>query len=167
MNYLSLTLGERLKILIDESGLSRKKLTVDINEKLGDGTISEATITRTVSNELNPTQRTLRTFAQYFNISVDWLLGLSDARTLDISIQAAIKTTGLSEEVIGILQEYKKHCSEDYASITDVQYPIIDLDFINYILPLLLKAKANKTPNSKCSRLSLRRATGAAEREEP
>lgn len=41
--------------------------------------------------------------ASYFDVTTDYLLGLSDVKSYDASIRAMEKMTGLSEEAIGII----------------------------------------------------------------
>ena len=63
--------SERLKELRNENGLSQ----VEVGKKLG---VTQSTIAKWESNEREPAQEMLVEIAKFFNISTDYLLGLSD-----------------------------------------------------------------------------------------
>ena len=52
-----------------------------------------------------PDGKTLITLAQNFNVTTDWLLGLTDTRTVDTDFASACKTLGLSEKAAKALAE--------------------------------------------------------------
>jgi transcriptional regulator with XRE-family HTH domain len=59
-----------------------------------------------------PTLGKLIELSEYFGVSTDYLLGLSDTKSLDTSVQAACELTGLSEKaVVGLisLSDIEKH----------------------------------------------------------
>ncbi|MDR0916821.1 MAG: helix-turn-helix domain-containing protein [Oscillospiraceae bacterium] len=72
--------GEVLRDLLDESGLSQKQLAAKLN-------IAPSTLGNYVRNEREPDFKTLKRFAEFFNVTVDYLLdnrtaqGLSRAET--------------------------------------------------------------------------------------
>ena len=51
----------------------------------------------------SPDWETIVKIAKYFNVSTDWLLGISDFKTVSADIQNAINVTGLSESAIETL----------------------------------------------------------------
>lgn len=59
----------------------------------------------------SPDWETLVTLAQYFGVSADWLLGLSDTQSLDTNIQEVCVYTGLSEETVTKLHTFRD-CSQ-------------------------------------------------------
>ncbi len=89
----SAPLASRLSGLITDSDALRKYLDVSaqaINQyKLG--------ISR-------PSLENLCKIADFYNVSVDYLLGRTGTKTVNEDIQGACKTTGLSENAIGCLQ---------------------------------------------------------------
>jgi transcriptional regulator with XRE-family HTH domain len=52
------------------------------------------------SGQSSPDFSTLIKIAKYFNVSTDWLLGISDIRSSDTDLQAVCEYTGLSEKAI-------------------------------------------------------------------
>ncbi len=59
--------GDILRQLIDERNLTQKQLGADLN-------IAPTTIGNYVRNEREPDYATLKTFAKYFHVSIDFLL---------------------------------------------------------------------------------------------
>lgn len=67
---------------------------------------SRQTISQYVNGTSEPPYDTLVVIADYFNVSIDYLLGRSTTKTTDVSIQAACKTTGLSETSVRRLHAF-------------------------------------------------------------
>ena len=67
------TLGERLNILINETGKTNK----DVGKELG---IKDSTLSGYVTGRREPTIQSLIKFAVYFDVTVDYLIGHSDIR---------------------------------------------------------------------------------------
>jgi DNA-binding XRE family transcriptional regulator len=66
----------------------------------------------------SPDWETLSKLAQYFGVSADWLLGLSDTQSTDADIQMVCEYTGLSEEVITDLHSRNmKHGPRDNEAV--------------------------------------------------
>ena len=81
---------ERLRKLMDESQSTRE-------------TIAKAfDCDRTITPEF------IIKYAEYFNVSTDYLLGLSNVKSTDKAVQFISKHTGLSDRAIELLQKYKK-----------------------------------------------------------
>lgn len=70
-------IGERLKLLIEETGLQQQKIA-DI---LG---MSISTFNGYVTSKREPPVEKLNEFARYFNVSVDYLTGNSDIRNTNL-----------------------------------------------------------------------------------
>lgn len=94
--------GDRLKILRDEKKLTQTDLANIIN-------ISGRVIGYYESNERFPKdQQALVCIANYFNVSLDWLLGRTDIRSFsqDGSHILNIDLSCLAEEDINKIKEY-------------------------------------------------------------
>ena len=91
----------RLNKLIDESD-NAKETKAGLKEALG--VQSDETIRLYTNGQGFPSTQKLLKIARYFNCSLDYLIGLSDVRNPDASLQGACNYTGLSEESIEILR---------------------------------------------------------------
>lgn len=80
-----MTLGERLKNLRLEKGISQTDLAQQFN-------IARSTLSQYESNQRTPSDEIKLKFSQYFNVSTDYLLGISDIRnyTEDPNITIAL-----------------------------------------------------------------------------
>ena len=63
--------GDKLRVLIEEQGITQKELASHLN-------IAPSTVSSYVQNTREPDFATLKSFAKYFNVSIDYLL---DCRT--------------------------------------------------------------------------------------
>lgn len=70
--------------------------------------ITAQTLGRYEKGERKPDIEVLKMLAEYYQVSTDYLLGLSDVHSVDADIQTACKVTGLSEEAIVNLKEIQK-----------------------------------------------------------
>lgn len=70
---MEITIGERLKQLVRERGLEQQEVAIQLNLKI-------PTFNGYVSNKREPSISKLKLLAEYFNISVDYLIGYSDVR---------------------------------------------------------------------------------------
>lgn len=93
---MSKILAERLTKARITSGYTQN----EIAELLGCGRV---TITNYESGRRNPDIDTLVKLSQYYNVSADYLLGLSDAQTNDKGVQFICDYTGLSEKSVKYL----------------------------------------------------------------
>lgn len=111
INNLSLTMGKRLKEEREKCGLSHEKLRAALLEKYGVEISKDSLINYEVSDE-NHTKKYknngmrveyLRYFADFYGVSADWLLGLSEESTVDSDIRKVCQYTGLSSGTIEFL----------------------------------------------------------------
>lgn len=93
--------GERLLNLREE----REETQADLAKAIG---ITRQSLSRYETNERTPNIDLIFRVAKHYNVSADYLLGLSKVQSLDNDIQIACKVTGLTEESIKKLQEIKK-----------------------------------------------------------
>jgi transcriptional regulator with XRE-family HTH domain len=87
---------ERLKELIDNSGVSRQVIA----DKIG---CDVSTITKQYNGDRNITVDYVIKYAKYFNVSTDYLLGLSTAPTTDKDIKFICDYTNLNEDSVNTL----------------------------------------------------------------
>jgi len=66
-------LGERLKLLRKEKGLSLDELGAALN-------MPKSSLSRYETGTSDPSIETVRKIARYFNVSIDWLAGETDVR---------------------------------------------------------------------------------------
>lgn len=90
---------ERASKLIFNSGKTQAELVKALG--LSNGTIAN------LKNKKGqvPSADTVCALSNYFNVSTDWLLGLTDTKSTDKATQELCATLGLNEETINILQE--------------------------------------------------------------
>lgn len=113
----SIKMGKRLKALREETTLNEKKLShVALKEKLKEQygiDISRDSLMNYEVSEVNHSKfgtnlkmsvEYLNCLANFYGVSTDYLLGLSDVKTIKEDIQVACKTTGLSADAIKALQ---------------------------------------------------------------
>ncbi len=89
----------RLRTLMKERDITQKQLADVV-------AMRPQTISLYVQGQSAPDINCLKKIAEYFSVSADWLLGLSDAKSIDGDIKAACKVTGLSEAAIKIVQYF-------------------------------------------------------------
>ena len=107
------TFQERLKDLIDREKKSTKKFQKEIADDLS---INASDLSRycDTSEPKNPTIKNLIKIADYFNVSVDYLVCRSDVETDDERLKIACDYTGLSIDFIQFLHNNKGNIDELY-----------------------------------------------------
>ena len=78
---------------------------------------------------------TLYKLAEYYNVSVDYLLGRTDVKTLDMDISGCCKLTGLSEAAAKKIIEFSS--KKSYRAYTDLLSLFIENPNMEYFLNLL------------------------------
>lgn len=73
-------IGNKLKILRTERDMSMEMLVADLNRIYGLN-LTKSMISRWERNENDPSLTYASAIVKYFNVSLDWLLGLTDKRT--------------------------------------------------------------------------------------
>ena len=113
---LSLKMGERLRKLRKSRDLSYERLQAAISEKYGVEISKDSLINYEVSDE-NHTKRFknngmrveyLRYFSDFYHVSADYLLALSDIKATDSTTRDICEKTGLSEHTISRLMQDDK-----------------------------------------------------------
>lgn len=93
---------DRLKELIDKSEFNQR----EVAEEIG---ISKQTISFYVNGKRLPDIDTVYKLSKFFQISSDYLLGLSDVHSFDLDVKAIHETIGLSDKAIEKLKGYHKY----------------------------------------------------------
>lgn len=65
----------------------------------------------------NPTLEDIKILKEYFNVSADYLLGLSDAATNDKDLQFICDYTGLSANAVKVLLMYTNYTDNEFSKI--------------------------------------------------
>ena len=109
INFESEVFCNRVKNLFGDIG------QMELAEKIG---ISQGVISSIKNNKAKaPAADTIFRIARYFNVSADYLLGLSDVASVDVDLQAVCNYTGISEKSVQLLHELKKYNIHDAAEI--------------------------------------------------
>lgn len=91
--------GRRIKQLREEKGLTQEKLSKEIN-------ISRDVLGRYETDRTVPTDNLIR-IAQYFKTTTDYLLGLTDSKSIEEDNQVISNKIGFDDEDIKILEHLK------------------------------------------------------------
>ncbi len=90
------TFPTRLRELMESYGTTQKKLADAIDMR-------PQTVSLYTTGQSFPDVNTLKKIAEFFNVSADYLLGLTDVKKPDATIQAICEYTGLSEHAVSVL----------------------------------------------------------------
>lgn len=88
----------RLRKLMEDQSITQKKLA-DVIE------MRPQTVSLYTTGQSAPDVNTLRKMAEFFHVSSDYLIGLTDVQKPDTTIQAIYEYTGLSEKAVSLLHE--------------------------------------------------------------
>ena len=113
--------GARMPVFRDRFNLLRGDRTqAEFAAALG---MSRATVAFYCAGDRIPDALTLRDIAEKCDVSTDWLLGLTDAKNRDATVQTLCYKTGLSEDAVHCLRGLAQNRNEGY-----------ELEFIDYLL---------------------------------
>lgn len=121
-------IGLRIARLREEKGLSQQQLTEEL-EKYG-LKVRRETVTQWENGTRDlKTEYTIK-LSEYFNVSADYLLGLSEIPSRNETIQSINEYTGLSQDAVAALHT-EKHLNEreisDFISFLTVSEPLPNL----------------------------------------
>lgn len=120
---------ERLRKLIDRSKKTRQELATALG-------CDTSMVTKHYNGDRAVSVDFLVKYAQYFNVTTDYLLGLSDEHTTDTNLNAVCKYTGLSAKAIQKIQSRKK----DLFFKECLEFLIKDEDFFDKISSYLFSS---------------------------
>lgn len=102
-----MTLGEKIKEIRKENNLNQS----EFGKLFG---LTQNTITNIENDKRLPTYEILTEISKQFNVSTDYLLGVSEAKTSNIELKAICDYTGLTEEAVNKLHEMLVIDDENY-----------------------------------------------------
>ncbi len=100
MSYME-QVGKKIRELREETSTPQQKIA----DLLG---VTRQSLSLYEKGERTINVEALGKLAEFFNVSADYLLGLSDVKSTEQDIQAACEVTGLSEYAISAFNELKK-----------------------------------------------------------
>ena len=95
------TIGCRINQLLAEKDVKQK----DLAKELG---VTDNTVSYFVSGARKPNIEQIIKIAKYFNVSTDYILGVSNAKTTNAALKGVCEYTGLSEANIRRLNSYSE-----------------------------------------------------------
>ncbi|KAF5077565.1 helix-turn-helix protein [anaerobic digester metagenome] len=98
-NSVTKGFSEKLRDLISLSGKSIKQLSLELG-------IPSGSLSKYQNDAAEPGINNLYKIAEYFNVSTDYLLGLSNVKSFDLDIKAISEKTGLSDDAVQILANF-------------------------------------------------------------
>lgn len=102
-----------LRKLMEDRNVTRKKLSEICSVKA-------QSVSQWANGETRPDILSLTKIAEFFNVSTDYLLGLTDAMTTDKATKELCATLGLSESSISLLLKNTPLYSEEWTKADDV-----------------------------------------------
>lgn len=145
---LSFTMATRLKQLREEKGLSHQRLSESLAKTLGFTISKDSLINYEVATEHHSTPyknlgmrvEYLHALAAFYEVSTDYILGLTDTKSPSQDVKDACEITGLSEQSVRALLYFKKpeenNCFSDNekdAGVLEYAVAMVD-DFISFAL---------------------------------
>lgn len=119
--------GKIIKELREQAGESQEQLAIALNAP------NRETIARWENGSRDLKREHIIAIAQHFNVSADYILGLSSVSSVNEDIQTVCKVTGLSEENAKLLSDFDVH--KDIINYF-LEARISDSDFIDPITTL-------------------------------
>lgn len=134
-----LTIGERLKDARVDFNKHKKQTIKEVSDATR---IPQSTLSEIENDKREPGAGIIRKLAEHYGVSADFLLGLSDIRTADITAQSVIEYTGLSEDNVKTLHCMSYSAGGPIIAEEDGDVTIIDgnkpfLDCLNDLLDAL------------------------------
>lgn len=122
--------SKRLAEVMNEQRLSQIELVALCNNKIGKGSLCDW-----LSGKTEPKIYSVKEIAKALNVSVDYLLGLSDVKTPDIKRQAISRELGLSDKAIETFKRLNnKRGSRSHSELLSC---LLESDNLEYLLGLL------------------------------
>lgn len=137
------TFGERLKLVRNEKNLTLDKLA----EILG---TTKATLSRYENNLREPKNEFTHKCANFFQVSVDYLLGRTDVRTVQKKANPSSLTSKESEELDKdankMIDDLKLSLSKNREYLSEKDYEVLLISTRNLLETMAKKNKEKYTP---------------------
>lgn len=139
----SFSMAARLKQLREEHGLSHQKLSDTLDEMLDISISKDSLIKYEVATEHHSTPfknlgmrvESLTALASFYNVSTDYILGLTDIRSPSADTQAIIAQTGLTEDNVSLLEGFQSQkLTAHLGFLNDLISVIMESDMIVHYL---------------------------------
>lgn len=129
--------AEKLRTLFDESKKTQKELISYIEERTGKAPTRQAVSMWLRGN--SPDIKTIPIIANFFGVTVDYLITDTDIKTTDTNIKAVCEYTGLSEKSIEKIIKLK-----DEPKCLKMLNCLVEIGFIEYLAIILRKIQLSK-----------------------
>lgn len=94
----------RLRLLMEKAGTNQGDLAAHLG-------VTRQAVSHYCTGQSSPDWKAIAKIAEYFQVSADYLLGISDVQSVDATLQAACEYTGLSEDSAKLM--HTQNCSAD------------------------------------------------------
>lgn len=128
-------IGDRINTLLAETNTDQKQLAEELNVKAN-------VISYYCGGIRQPPLKHLIAIAKFFNTSVDYLLSLSDVKSLDTDIKSVCSFTGLSEKSIQKLADLTKYNNGSFKNCLDLFFTNPKFDMLPIALRKYLNTKS-------------------------
>ena len=122
----SFTIAARLKQLREEAGLSHVKLRDCLGGVISRDSLINYEVERVEHSSslknLGMSVKNLCALAEFYHVSTDYILGLTDIRSPSAEMQTACQITGLNEESIRLLRNYMEVSDGEYSHVERFGY---------------------------------------------
>lgn len=131
-------IGSRINSALVFSNKRQKELAANLG-------VTDNTISYFCNGKRVPNTGQIIKIARFFNVSSDWLLGLSDVKSYDADLKSVCNYTGLNEMAIAALSLYNK----DFSSHIDTINLLISEGLFHDLAKSLSLIKSAETENQK------------------
>lgn len=122
----------RLKELRESQGLTLQNLADETG-------INRVTLTNYENGNRHPDERALTIIAKYFEVSLDYLVGISNVKSYDADVHSICEYTGLNEQVVKTLNRIRDKVDEnDMESKTRISFDMLNTINTIFLNPYLL-----------------------------
>jgi transcriptional regulator with XRE-family HTH domain len=160
---MKLTTGEKLKDERVKRNLTSKQVCDEIEKKYG-YRLAEATYNEMENDKQNKNEepknfgyKAFVYLAKYYNVSTDYLLGLTETSSIEPDIQNACKVTGLSEKAIEKIIDNKKICFPYFNPVDEFlqsnDFDLIMVEFLEYVETIISTKEKYKESFDKRSKI--------------
>lgn len=137
---MSKEIGVRLANLRKNAGLTQDELANRLNKKYN-RKLSKITISKIENGERNLSQKMSKIYSEFFNVSLDWIMGISNNNLLDAYMSKSTLNKGIIKEIKTFLfnliikqQEKVYELIKENNIALDFDNFTVDSDFEDFII---------------------------------